>query len=136
MKILLSILMAAMMSTSLVAADKLHKAQLQSDMRLMLNSLVDLQRAGFYNYKDGLLVSVKNLKSGLKSLKSVDAKSYLPKEHQNAERFAKKRVDMIEMYADDLVISVESDNMDDAFEDFVNLQKQCTSCHLRLRKEF
>ena len=136
MKILLSILMAAIMSTSLFASDKLHKAQLQSDMRLMLNSLVDVQRAGFYNYKDGLLVSIKNLKAGLKSLKSADAKAYLPKDHKNADRFAKKRVSMIEMYADDLAVSVEDGNMDDAFDDFVLLQRQCTSCHIRLRKDF
>ena len=102
----------------------------------MLNSLVDIQRAGFYNYEDGLLISIKKLKAGLKSLKATDAGSYLPKEHQNSERFAKKRVSMIEMYADDFLISVESGDMEDAFDDFILLQKQCTSCHLRLRKNF
>jgi len=136
MKILLSILMAAAISTSLFAADKLHKAQLQSDMRLMLNALLEAQTAGFYNNKNGLIASVTTLKKGLKSLKSMDAKLYLPKEYQNTERFAKKRVSMIEMYADDFIISVKDDNMDDAFDDFVLLQKQCTSCHIRLRKNF
>jgi hypothetical protein len=40
---------------------------------------------------------------------------------------------MLHLYSDDMIISIESGHMDDALEDYSQLLKQCTSCHIRIR---
>jgi len=125
---------AGILGVSLHAAAVSEKqAQLAIDMRSMLAALETIQMSGFYNDKEGMKKGVERLKQGLSSLHSTDAKSYLPDEKAYADKFAIKRATMIEMYAEDLIQSLERDNMDDALEDYTQILKQCTSCHSRIR---
>jgi hypothetical protein len=134
MKKTVSALAAGLLGVSLYAAPATEKqAQLAVDMRAMLAALETIQMSGFYNDHQGMKTGVKRLKEGLKSLHSTDAKSYLPDEKAYADKFAIKRATMIEMYADDMVDSLNHDNMDDALDDYTQILKQCTSCHLRIR---
>jgi hypothetical protein len=134
MKKAVSALVAGLLGVSLHGAVSTEKqAQLAVDMRAMLAALETIQMSGFYNDKEGMKTGVKRLKDGLKSLHSTDAKSYLPDEKAYADKFAIKRATMIEMYADDMVDSLNHDNMDDALDDYTQILKQCTSCHLRIR---
>lgn len=135
MKLLTTLILTAILSTSLLADEAAKKAKLSSDMRVMLDALIDIQKAGFYNSKEGMVDGVKRLKKGLHSLTTTDAKSYLPKTQAHADKFAQKRAKMIELYADDLVESLKLDHMEDALEDYSLIMKQCTSCHFRLRKQ-
>jgi hypothetical protein len=133
MKKVVSALLAGLLGVTLQAGEPEKQAQLAIDMRAMLSALETIQKSGFYNDKEGMKTGVKYLKDGLKSLHSTDAKSYLPDEQAYADKFAIKRATMIEMYADDLVQSLNHDNMDDALDDYTQILKQCTSCHLRIR---
>jgi len=126
--------MVALLSTSAFAGSKAEK-QLASDMRMMLNAIVDMQKAAYYNDSRVLKKSTKDLMSGLDSMLAVPASSYLEKNQKYAEKFAEKRVKMIKMYADDLLVSLESGKIDDVIDDYHNISRQCYSCHLRLRRK-
>jgi len=134
MKLIYTLLLVMFLGTSLFSAtEKSKQIKLASDMRAMLNSVTDIQRAGFYNDKRGVKSAAAKLVLNLDSLLEADAKQYLPDSQVNAGKFAKKRVKMIKMYAQDLVDSIEQNDFDDAIEDYSQLLRQCTSCHSRIR---
>ena len=132
MKKIIAATLTLLFASSLIASDT-EKAKLASDMRDMLSAVEIIQRGGFYSKPLMMKEGVKKLKKGLVSLESTDATKYLPDDQKNATKFANKRARMIEMYADDLVDSIDHNNMDDALEDYSQIIKQCTSCHLRIR---
>jgi len=134
MKKILMAIMAIMLSTSLFAGTKEEK-QLASDMRMMLDAIVDMQKAAYYNDSRVLKKSTTRLISGLDSLLAVKAGSYLDPKQKYAEKFADKRVKMIKMYAEDLLTSLESGNIDDVISDYHEISKQCYSCHTRIRTD-
>jgi len=134
MKKILMAIMAIMLSTSLFAGTKEEK-QLASDMRMMLDAIVDMQKAAYYNDTRVLKKSTTRLISGLDSLLTVKAGSYLDPKQKYAEKFADKRVKMIKMYAEDLLVSLESGNIDDVIADYHEISKQCYSCHIRIRTD-
>lgn len=109
------------------------KADMAQDMRTMLKAMQSIEAAGFYNDKETMQKGVKDLKSGLATLLSRDAKEYLPNEKAYANKFAQKSATMISMYSDDLLHSLDHNKMDDALENYSLILKQCTSCHLRMR---
>ena len=132
-KIIIAIL-AIMLTSSLFAGAKEEK-KLASDMRVMLDSIVEMQRAAFYDDARVLKASTGKLISSLDSLLDVEASSYLEKSQKHADRFAKKRVTMIKMYAEDLLTSLDAGNINDVIADYNEISKQCYSCHYRLRKK-
>lgn len=134
MKKILIAIMAIMLSTSLFAGTKEEK-QLASDMRMMLNAIVDMQKAAYYNDVRVLKKSTNDLIGGLDSMLAVPASTYLDKNQKYAEKFAEKRVKMIKMYADDLLVSLETGRIDDVIADYHEISKQCYSCHVRLRRK-
>lgn len=134
MKKILMAIMAIMLSTSLFAGTKEEK-QLASDMRGMLDAIVDMQKAAYYNDSRVLKSSTIRLIGGLDSLLDVKASSYLDPEHKYAEKFAEKRVKMIKMYAEDLLVSLEQGAIDDVIADYHEISKQCYSCHVRIRNK-
>ena len=134
MKKLLIAIMAIMLSTSLFAGNKEEK-RLASDMRMMLDAIVDMQKAAYYNDTRVLKRSTKRLIGGLDSMLAVPASTYLEKNQKYAEKFAEKRVKMIKMYADDLLTSLEAGKIDDVISDYHEISKQCYSCHIRLRRK-
>lgn len=132
MKKLITAITILFLSTSIFASTK-ERAELASDMRVMLSAVELIQKGGFYSKPEMMKEGVKKLKTKLKVLESSDASKYLPDGKKKADKFANKRARMIELYANDLVESVDNDNMDDALEDYTQIIKQCTSCHLRIR---
>ena len=133
MKFIITAIISATLATSLFAGNVTEQSKLASDMRIMLDATVDIQRAGFYSNKTGVQDSAKKLISSLDSLITTDATQYLPDDHANAGKFAKKRAKMIKMYAEDLIESINNDDFEEAIEDYSHILRQCTSCHSRIR---
>ena len=134
MKTLKTVTAALLLTLSISAtAAEDQENQLRNDMRSMLSAMEVIQRGGFYKDKASMKEGIKHLKESLSSLRSTDAKSYLPKDQAYASRFANKRADMITMFADDLMATSSKDNWDDALNDYQQILSQCTSCHLRIR---
>ena len=127
-------LLAILLGSSLSANDVADRAKLKSTMRDMLKAMELIQRGGFYANPTQMKSGVVTLKKDLSLLDAKHAKTYLPKEEKYAYKFAVKREKMITMYADDIVESLKTNNMDDALEDYAQILKQCSSCHLRIRK--
>jgi len=124
-----------MLTTSLFAAEQTKaEKKLASDMRVMLDAVVDMQKAAFYDDARVIQKATKRLIDSLDSLTTTDAKSYLPKDQKYAARFAEKRIAMTKMYAEDLLASLEAKEYDDAIEDYHQIMNQCNSCHSRIRK--
>ncbi|MCK9490553.1 MAG: hypothetical protein M0Q24_00575 [Sulfurimonas sp.] len=132
MKKIITTIAILLLSTSLFANAE-EKAQLASDMREMLLAVELIQKGGFYAKPIMMKEGVKKLKTKLAILESADASKYLPDGKQEADKFANKRARMIEMYADDLVLSIDADNLDDALDNYTQIIRQCTSCHIRIR---
>ena len=113
---------------------KTSQSKLASDMRSMLSSIVSIQRAGFYNNKSGIKDATKHLVSNLDTLLTTDPTTYLPDNKVNAGKFAQKRVKMIKLYASDLLVSLDANDMDEALGDYNQIVRQCMSCHSRIRQ--
>ena len=134
MKIFKTVTAALLLTVSISAtAAENQKSLLQNDMRTMLSAMEMIQRGGFYKNKPSMTEGVRRLKEGLGSLRSTDAKKYLPKDQAYASRFANKRADMIAMFGDDILVSAEKGDWDEALNDYQQMLNQCTSCHLRIR---
>ncbi|MEN8147056.1 MAG: hypothetical protein ABFR02_05500 [Campylobacterota bacterium] len=134
MKTFKTVIAALLLTVSISAmAEDNQKSLLQSDMRAMLSAMEMIQRGGFYKNKPSMTEGVKRLKESLASLRTTDAKKYLPKDQAYASRFANKRADMIAMFADDILVTANNDDWDEALNDYQQILSQCTSCHLRIR---
>ena len=125
-------LIAILLSSSLSANDTTER--LKSTMRDMLSSMELIQKGGFYSSPEMMQSGVKTLKKSISLLDAKHAKTYLPKDEKYADKFAAKRASMITMYADDIIDSLQHNNMEDALEDYSQILRQCSSCHLRIRK--
>lgn len=132
------ILSSLLAGSSLCAAEKAnseaaHRTMLMKDMRSMLDAMEQIQRGGLYSSTEDMKTGVKKLQGTLKVLESDEIKFILPKDQVYAYKFAQKTASMLRLYSDDMVTSIEAGRMDDALEDYTQLLKQCTSCHIRIR---
>jgi cytochrome c556 len=133
MRIVLLTLLSALLASSLFAANTTEKSKLASDMRTMLSSLTDIQRAGFYSNKSGVKEGAARLIKSLDSLLTTDPTSYLPDDKVDAGKFAQKREKMLKLYAEDLIASIDRNDMDEAMNNYTLIVNECTSCHSRIR---
>ena len=132
-KSLITFVLSGLLATSINAAEKDHRSMLMKDMRTMLESMEQIQRGGLYSSPDDMKAGIKKLQGTLKSLEGDDVKWILPKDQKYAYQFAQKTASMLRLYSNDMVASIDAGRMDDALEDYNQLLKQCTSCHIRIR---
>lgn len=122
-----------LMAGSLNAAGTDHRSMLMKDMRTMLDAMEDIQRGGLYSSTEDMKTGIKKLQGTLKTLESEEIKFILPKDQVYAYKFAQKTAQMLRLYSDDMIVSIEAGRMDEALDDYSQLLKQCTSCHIRIR---
>lgn len=132
-KILTAIALTSFLAGSLIAAENEHRTMLMKDMRTMLEGMEQIQRGGFYSSPDDMKAGIKKLQGTLKTLESDEIKWILPKDQVYAYKFAQKTASMLRLYSNDMIKSIDANRMDDALEDYNQLLKQCTSCHIRIR---
>lgn len=132
-KILTALALSALLAGSMQAVQKDSRSMLMKDMRTMLEAMEQIQRGGLYNSTEEMKAGVKKLQGTLKSLESEDVKWILPKDQKYAYQFAQKSASMLRLYSDDMITSIDAGRSDDALEDYSQLLKQCTSCHIRIR---
>lgn len=132
-KILTAIALTSLLAGSLIAAENEHRTMLMKDMRTMLDGMEQIQRGGFYSSPDDMKAGIKKLQGTLKTLESDEIKWILPKDQVYAYKFAQKTASMLRLYSNDMITSIEANRMDDALEDYNQLLKQCSSCHIRIR---
>jgi cytochrome c556 len=133
MRIVLLTLLSALLAGSLYATDSTGQSKLASDMRTMLSAMVDVQRAGYYLNKSGVKEGADRLIKSLDSLLTTDPASYLPGDKADAGRFAKKREQMLKLYAEELILAVENEDTEEAMNNYSLIINECTSCHSRIR---
>jgi len=126
-------LLAILLGSSLSAGQTTNE-HLKSNMRGMLSAMELIQKGGFYANPEIMKAGVTDLKQNISLLDAKHAKTYLPKDEKYADKFAAKRASMIIMYADDIIDSLNHNNMEDALEDYSQILRQCSSCHMRIRK--
>jgi cytochrome c556 len=122
-----------LMVGSLKAAGLDHRSMLMKDMRTMLDAMEQIQRGGLYSSTEDMKTGIKKLQGTLKTLESEEIKFILPKDQVYAYKFAQKTAHMLRLYSDDMIVSIDAGRMDEALEDYTQLLKQCTSCHIRIR---
>lgn len=136
-KLLTTLALSSFLALSINAAENVkntdHRSMLMKDMRTMLDAMEQIQRGGLYSSSDDMKAGVKKLQGTLKSLESEEVKWILPKDQKYAYKFSQKTASMLRLYSDDMITSIDAGRMDDALEDYSQLLKQCTSCHIRIR---
>lgn len=134
-KVLAAFVVGSLLIGSLEAATPKAdpRLELMKDMRTMMDAMEQIQRGGLYSSTDEMKAGVKKLQGTLKSLEGEEVKSILPKDQVYAYKFAQKTAQMLHMYSDDMIVSIEAGRMDNALDDYTQLLKQCTSCHIRIR---
>lgn len=132
-KILTAALLGMLLGGSANASASDPRLELMKDMRTMMDAMEQIQRGGLYSSTDEMKAGVKKLQGTLKSLEGEDVKVILPKDQVYAYKFAQKTAHMLRMYSDDMIVSIEAGKMDNALDDYTQLLKQCTSCHIRIR---
>lgn len=141
-KVLMGLVLSSLFAaSSLLAAEKtvidpkekVHRTMLMKDMRSMLDAMEEIQKGGLYSSTEDMKSGVKKLQGTLKVLERDEIKFILPKDQVYAYKFAQKTASMLRLYSDDMIASIEAGRMDDALEDYTQLLKQCTSCHIRIR---
>lgn len=133
-KIVSALALGSLLAASLQAAPKADpRLELMKDMRTMMDAMEQIQRGGLYSSTDEMKAGVKKLQGTLKSLEGEEVKTILPKDQVYAYKFAQKTAHMLRMYSDDMIVSIEAGKMDNALDDYTQLLKQCTSCHIRIR---
>lgn len=134
-KVLALFAIGTLLVASLEAATskKDPRLELMQDMRTMMDAMEQIQRGGLYSSTEEMKAGVKKLQGTLKSLESEEVKAILPKDQVYAYKFAQKSAQMLRMYSDDMIVSIEGGKMDNALDDYTQLLKQCTSCHIRIR---
>jgi len=132
-KVFTAIALSSLLAGSLNASENEHRTMLMKDMRTMLEGMEQIQRGGFYSSSDDMKAGVKKLQGTLKTLESDEIKWILPKDQIYAYKFAQKTASMLRLYSDDMITSIDAGHMDDALEDYSQLLKQCSSCHIRIR---
>lgn len=132
-KVVMALVMTSVLFGAPNGAERDHRTMLMKDMRTMLDAMEQIQRGGLYSSTEDMKVGVKKLQSTLKTLESEEIKFILPKDQVYAYKFAQKTASMLRLYSDDMIVSIEAGRMDEALEDYSQLLKQCTSCHIRIR---
>lgn len=133
-KIVSALALGSLLAVSLYAEPKADpRLELMKDMRTMMDAMEQIQRGGLYSSPDEMRAGVKKLQGTLKSLEGEEVKSILPKDQVYAYKFAQKTAQMLRMYSDDMILSIEAGRADNALDDYTQLLKQCTSCHIRIR---
>jgi Na+-translocating ferredoxin:NAD+ oxidoreductase RNF subunit RnfB len=120
MKIGKGILLASVLATSTFAVEKYTKVDRIKDMLTIDDKCIP----------DG----VKTIKKVLHTIEKVDPKDFLDEEQVVAHKFAKKTRVMLEMYLDEMEDELRRNNPDEVIHNYSLALRQCTSCHLRLRK--
>lgn len=125
MKTILITLLALLTTSSLWASNKLD---LQMDT--IQNNIIEIQKAGFNNdkkairsYSKQLILSLDTIISDIEK-PSCSSTTCTKAEHKHVEAFTRKSAKMMKMYAQDLVTSVYTNKMDDAMNDYNQIQKQ------------
>lgn len=130
------ILLASVLATSTFAAEKYTKVDRIKDMLTMADAMERIQKGILFRCNDDKCIpdGVKTIKKVLHTIEKVDPKDFLDEEQVVAHKFAKKTRLMLEMYLDEMEDELRRGNPDEVIHNYSLALRQCTSCHLRLRK--
>lgn len=130
------ILLASVLATSTFAAEQYTKVDRIKDMLTMADAMEMIQKGLLFRCKDEKCVKagVERIKKVLHTIDKVDPKDFLDAEQVHAHKFAKKTRMMLTMYLDEMEDELRRGDQDEVIHNYALALRQCTSCHLRLRK--
>lgn len=130
------ILLASVLATSTFAAEKYTKVDRIKDMLTLADAMGKIQKGILYRNDNNKMVmsGIKDIRKILHTIEKVEASDFLDSEQVYAKKFAKKTELLLEMYLDEMESEVRRNNPDEVIHNYSLALRQCTSCHLRLRK--
>ena len=130
------ILLASVLATSTFAAEKYTKVDRIKDMLTMADAMGKIQKGILFRDNDNKMIKsgIKDIRKVLHTIKNVEAKDFLDDEQLYADKFAKKTGILLEMYLHEMEQEMRQGNQDEVIHNYALALRQCTSCHLRLRK--
>ena len=130
------VILASLMATSLCAAEPYTKVDRIKDMLTMADAMGKIQKGLLYRNSDHAMIrsGMKDIRDVMHTIEKVDAKDFLDNEQLYAKKFAKKTGTLLEMHLDEMDDAMRRGNADAILQNYALALRQCTSCHLRLRK--
>jgi len=131
-----SIIIVSLMATSVFATEKYTKVDRIKDMLTMADAMGKIQKGILFRDTDNNMIKsgIKDIRKVLHTIQEVEAKDFLDEKQVYANKFAKKTGILLEMYIHELEQEMIQGNGDEVIHNYALALRQCTSCHLRLRK--
>jgi len=135
-KIAKSIMITSLLVTSLCATEKYTKVDRIKDMLTMAEAMQNIQKGILFRNDDNKMIKsgIKDIRRVLHTIQEVEAKDFLDEKQIYADKFAKKTGILLEMYIHEMEQEMMQGNGDEVIHNYYLALRQCTSCHLRLRK--
>ncbi|MEN8304366.1 MAG: hypothetical protein ABFQ64_09865 [Campylobacterota bacterium] len=129
-------MLVSLIGTSAFATEQYTKVDRIKDMLTMADAMGMIQKGILFRNKDNRMIKlgIKEIKKTLHTIQKVDAKDFLDDEQLYAQKFAKKTAILLEMYLHEMEESIRLGKPDEVIHNYSLALRQCTSCHLRLRK--
>lgn len=136
MKIGKGVLLTSILATSTFGAELYTKSDRIKDMHTMASAMEKIQKSIIYRDVDNKMIisGIKDIRKVMHTIEKIDPKDFLDKEEVYAYKFAKKTETMLDMYLSEMETELERGNHDEVTHNYTLVLRQCTSCHLRLRK--
>ena len=136
LKIGKGMLLASLMATSVFAAEPYTKVDRIKDMITLADAMGKIQKGILYRSSDNKMImsGIEDIRKVMHTVSKVDAKDFLDSEQLYAKKFAQKTGTLLAMYLDEMEDEVRRGNPDKVLHNYALALRQCTSCHLRLRK--
>lgn len=130
------ILLAAVLTTATFAEEQYTKVDRIKDMHTMSSAMEKIQKGILYRDVNNNMIAsgIQDIRKVMHTIEKIDPKDFLDKEEVYAYKFAKKTEKMLDMYLDEMEIELKRGNHDEVTHNYTLVLRQCTSCHLRLRK--
>ena len=135
-KIAKSMMITSLLVTSLCATEKYTKVDRIKDMLTMAEAMQNIQKGILFRNDDNKMIKsgIKDIRKVLHTIQEVEAKDFLDEKQLYANKFAKKTGILLEMYIHEMEQEMIQGNGDEVIHNYYLALRQCTSCHLRLRK--
>ena len=136
LKIGKGILLLSLMGTSAFAAEKYTKVDRIKDMITLADAMGEIQKGILFRNDNNKMVlsGIEKIRKVMYTIEKVEPQDFLDGEQLYAKKFAKKTGLLLEMYLDEMEDEARRGNPDKVLHNYALALRQCTSCHLRLRK--
>lgn len=120
--------------TSIWANEQENKIERLKNMHTLAGAMDMIQNGFLYNNKQFIKDGAQTIYNTASSIEAKDLKHSLPEDVAYAHKFAQKMANRTKAHAQGILDAIEQNDPLTAMDEYLYVMRQCTSCHLRIRK--